>query len=84
MNKFLSYFSGSKTYTAIAILSTAALVCPILGVPAAVTGGIVAAGSLLGIIGRLHAGSKLEDEQAKVTELTAQVEVLRQYAQGKR
>jgi hypothetical protein len=83
MNKFFSFIDGKKSYGAIAILSTAAVLCPLFGVPVAITGGITAVGTILGIIGRMHAGSKIADEAYKAVELKAQIETLRQYVAGK-
>lgn len=68
-----------KSYSAIAILGVIVPLCPLLGVPVAVTYGLTALGTALGIAGRLHAGSKIEDEKSKVVELTGQIEALRQY-----
>lgn len=79
MKTFWNLLDGKKSFSAIGILSSAAILCPLFGVPAVVTGGIVALGTILGIVGRVHAGAKLEDETANVIELKGQVEALRQY-----
>ena len=83
MSKIWDFLDGKKSYSALAIMSSAALLCPILGVPAGITAGIVAAGTALGIIGRIHAGAKLGDETAKVIELKVQLEALKQYVATK-
>jgi VIT1/CCC1 family predicted Fe2+/Mn2+ transporter len=77
--KLLDLIDNRKSYSALAILGVVVPLCPLFGVPAAVTLGLTVAGTALGIIGRVHAGSKIEAEKEKVVELAGQVNAMRQY-----
>ena len=76
MNKILEYIDGYKTNIG-AGLAFAGLCCVTFGAPVAIGGMIGIAGSALTIIGRLHAGAKLEDQSAQIIDLVNQVKAIK-------
>lgn len=87
MNKFWNFFNGYKTIagttlSAIGSASAIAIACGVTGgIPLVVAGVCAAGGSLLTIVGRIHTGTKLADQQAQIIDLVNQVKVIKQYAQ---
>jgi hypothetical protein len=79
MKWFFDAIDGNKTYNALGLLAAATMVLPVLGVPVAITAGIGAVGTILGVVGRWHAGEKISISQQQAVELRNQVEALKQY-----
>ena len=69
MNQVWNFFDGSKSYigmtlSAVGSAAAIAIACGVTGgIPLIVAGVCAAGGSALSLVGRLHAGAKLADQQ---------------------
>ena len=87
MNDLWNRFDGFKTYlgagfSAVGSAAAIAIACGVTGgIPLVVAGVCAAGGTALTLIGRLHAGAKLADQQGQIIDLINQVKVIKQYAQ---
>jgi hypothetical protein len=77
MRQFWNKFDGMKTNIGAGI-AFAGLCCATFGAPVAISGAIGIAGGVLTLVGRLHAGAKLADQQGQIIELVNQVKAIRE------
>ena len=86
MKNMWNKFDGVKTYlgagfSAVGSIAAISIACGVTGgIPLVVAGVCAVGGSALTVIGRLHAGAKLVDQQTQIIDLINQVKVIQQYA----